>query len=89
MPILTRSGRSSMTAAFPTRRQHDDPAPCATVDLSAGDEQGYAVLKDINGATQFLLIATEQISGIESPAILAHCRHRRQPVAYAVVGPEV
>jgi CDP-diacylglycerol pyrophosphatase len=60
-----------MTAAFPTRGEHDDPAPCAMVDLSAGEEQGYAVLKDINGATQFLLIPTEQISGIESPAILA------------------
>jgi CDP-diacylglycerol pyrophosphatase len=55
----------------PDQRQHDDPAPCATVDLSAGDEHGYAVLKDINGATQFLLIPTEQIDGIETPAILA------------------
>jgi CDP-diacylglycerol pyrophosphatase len=55
----------------PDQQQHDDPAPCATVDLSAGDEQGYAVLKDMNGATQFLLIPTEPISGIESPAILA------------------
>jgi CDP-diacylglycerol pyrophosphatase len=55
----------------PDQRQHDDPAPCAMVDLSTGEEQGYAVLKDINGATQFLLIPTEQISGIESPAILA------------------
>ena len=55
----------------PDQRQHNDPAPCATVDLSVGDEHGYAVLKDINGATQFLLIPTERISGIESPAILA------------------
>lgn len=55
----------------PDQQQHDDPAPCATVDLSAGDEHGYAVLKDINGGTQFLLIPTEPISGIESPAILA------------------
>jgi CDP-diacylglycerol pyrophosphatase len=55
----------------PDQQQHDDPAPCAAVDLSAGHEQGYAVLKDISGATQFLLIPTEPISGIESPALLA------------------
>ena len=30
-----------------------------------------AVLKDINGATQFLLIPTARITGIESPAVLA------------------
>ena len=32
---------------------------------------GYAVLKDISGATQYLLIPTTQISGIEDPALLA------------------
>ncbi len=42
-----------------------DPAPCREVD--ADD----AVLKDIVGATQFLLIPTARITGIESPALLA------------------
>ena len=42
-------------------------APCAVVDLAAG----YAILKDIAGATQYLLIPTTRITGIESPAVLA------------------
>jgi len=42
-----------------------DPSPCADV------EKGFAVLKDINGVAQFLLIPTAQIGGIEDPAILA------------------
>lgn len=46
---------------------HGDPAPCALVDLA----QGYVVLKDIVGATQFLLLPTARIGGIESPALLA------------------
>jgi CDP-diacylglycerol pyrophosphatase len=44
-----------------------DPAPCSIVDLDAG----YVILKDRNGATQFLLMPTARISGIESPAVLA------------------
>jgi CDP-diacylglycerol pyrophosphatase len=50
----------------PDEQQHGDPKPCAEVDL----QSGIAVLKDIRGATQFLLIPTEQITGIESPLIL-------------------
>jgi CDP-diacylglycerol pyrophosphatase len=44
----------------------EGPAPCSFVDLPGG----YAVLKDIRGATQFLLIPTIRIAGVESPAIL-------------------
>ncbi|MCW2515669.1 MAG: CDP-diacylglycerol pyrophosphatase [Mycobacterium sp.] len=51
----------------PDQLAHGDPAPCATVDPSAGS----AVLKDLVGATQFLLIPTERSSGIDDPAILA------------------
>jgi len=51
----------------PDQQQHRDPAPCAIVNLAGG----FAVLKDIKGATQFLLIPTMQISGIENPALLA------------------
>ncbi len=43
------------------------PAPCAVVDLPAG----YAILKDIVGETQYLLIPTTRIGGIESAAVLA------------------
>ena len=43
------------------------PAPCDATDLSGG----YAVLKDLHGATQLLLIPTDRITGIEAPQILA------------------
>jgi CDP-diacylglycerol pyrophosphatase len=52
---------------IPDQQRHGDPAPCALVDRP----RGYAVLKDLVGATQFLLIPTERIDGIESPQILA------------------
>ena len=48
----------------PNQLAHGDPAPCAAVDSDT------AVLKDLVGATQFLLIPTQRISGIEDPAIL-------------------
>jgi CDP-diacylglycerol pyrophosphatase len=51
----------------PHMRQSNDPAPCSLVDLNAG----YVILKDLIGATQFLLIPTERISGIDSPEIVA------------------
>lgn len=51
----------------PSQVQHGDPGPCAEVDLAGG----YAVLKDLVGATQFLLIPTARIDGIESPELLA------------------
>jgi CDP-diacylglycerol pyrophosphatase len=55
----------------PDQQQYGDPAPCAWVNLSGGKQDGYAVLKDIAGTTQYLLIPTSRITGIESPAILA------------------
>jgi CDP-diacylglycerol pyrophosphatase len=51
----------------PDEQSKQDPAPCASVDLA----HGYAVLKDRDGATQFLLIPTARVSGIEDAAILA------------------
>ena len=54
----------------PNQQQHADPAPCARVDLQGGVERGYVILKDIVGHTQYLLIATAHISGIESPELL-------------------
>jgi CDP-diacylglycerol pyrophosphatase len=59
----------------PDQQLHDNPAPCGLVDLSGGKDMGqqtgYAVLKDLVGATQFLLIPTARIAGIESPELLA------------------
>jgi CDP-diacylglycerol pyrophosphatase len=55
----------------PDQQANNEPAPCAFVDVAAGEPRGYAVLKDLVGATQFLLIPTERVAGIESPQILA------------------
>lgn len=43
------------------------PSPCALVAV----DQGYAILKDITGPSQFLLIPTERVTGIEDPRVLA------------------
>ncbi|GAA3559767.1 CDP-diacylglycerol diphosphatase [Mycolicibacterium helvum] len=51
-------------------RQQHDPAPCSRVDLSGGENHGYAVFKDAVGDRQYLLIPTARIAGIESPALL-------------------
>ncbi len=55
----------------PGLQEHGDPKPCALVDVSHGVGSGYAVLRDVNGVAQFLLIPTERITGIEDPALLA------------------
>ena len=55
----------------PDQRLNNDPAPCTAVSLAGGEAQGHAILKDIRGATQFLLIPTGRVAGIESPDILA------------------
>lgn len=43
------------------------PSPCTLVDLAGG----YVVLKDRRGATQFLVLPTARITGIESAALLS------------------
>lgn len=55
----------------PNQTLNNSPAPCAAVSLAAGEAKGHAILKDIRGATQYLLIPTFRIGGIESPEILA------------------
>jgi CDP-diacylglycerol pyrophosphatase len=55
----------------PDQQRSGDPAPCALVDPDAGGTGGYAVLKDLVGKTQFLVIPTDRIAGIESPEVLA------------------
>ena len=54
----------------PHERRGEGPAPCSLVDLQGGVEKGYAVLKDLRGRAQFLLIPTARITGIESPMLL-------------------
>jgi CDP-diacylglycerol pyrophosphatase len=59
------------TMCVPDQTQNHDPRPCAQVDLEDGSARGFVVLKDLRGETQFLLIPTAHISGIESPLVLA------------------
>src|SRR5665213_738534 len=46
-----------------------DPMPCVRVNLDGGVERGFAILRDPRGGTQFLLVPTTPISGIESPML--------------------
>lgn len=50
----------------PDEEATHDPAPCRAVELT----HGFAVLKDIRGLYQYLLIPTQRVSGIDDPAIL-------------------
>ncbi len=54
----------------PHERDTRDPSPCSRVDLTDGQDKGFAILKDTRGIAQFLLIPTARVSGIEDPAIL-------------------
>ena len=53
----------------PGQAQRYDPRPCLQVDLNGGIESGFAILRDPRGGTQFLLVPTIRISGIESPIV--------------------
>jgi CDP-diacylglycerol pyrophosphatase len=55
----------------PNQQQHQSAVPCLEVDLSGGVERGHVVLKDLVGNTQFLVIPTARVTGIEDPALLA------------------
>lgn len=55
----------------PNQETHGAPAPCAQVSLAGGEAHGFVLLKDRNGATQYLLMPTAKITGIEAPALLA------------------
>jgi CDP-diacylglycerol pyrophosphatase len=58
------------TQCVPNEEQHQQSAPCAVVDLKAGESNGHVLLKDINGPYQYLLIPTAKLTGIESPELL-------------------
>ncbi|WP_423821211.1 CDP-diacylglycerol diphosphatase [Salinisphaera sp. SPP-AMP-43] len=51
----------------PHAEQGKQPTPCTKVDR----QTGYALLKDLVGPLQYLLIPTSRIEGIESPAFSA------------------
>ncbi|CAB3750336.1 CDP-diacylglycerol diphosphatase [Paraburkholderia solisilvae] len=51
----------------PAEQANGKPGVCTDVNLT----KRYAILKDIVGDTQFLLIPTDRVTGIESPLILA------------------
>jgi CDP-diacylglycerol pyrophosphatase len=50
----------------PTQSEKQNPGECRLVDLS----RRYAILKDMRGASHFLLLPTEPVQGIESPRLL-------------------
>ena len=53
----------------PDQLAYGRPAPC--VEVQPSDEQGgYAVLKDLVGVAQHLLIPTDKITGMEDPRLL-------------------
>jgi CDP-diacylglycerol pyrophosphatase len=51
----------------PSQQATGTPGQCTFVDLN----KRYAILKDIVGRSQHLLIPTDRITGIESPLVLA------------------
>jgi CDP-diacylglycerol pyrophosphatase len=51
----------------PNERATGNPKPCIFADL----DEGFVILKDRVGKTQYLLMPTARISGIEDPAVLA------------------
>ena len=55
----------------PDQQANHSPAPCTSIDLDGGEAHGSVILKDIEGASQYLLIPTARITGMESPVILA------------------
>jgi CDP-diacylglycerol pyrophosphatase len=55
----------------PNEERNGKPAPCTVVNLTGGEQHGYVLLKDLVGATQFLLMPTAKIAGIEDPDVLA------------------
>lgn len=48
------------------QQSRGEPAPCQRVDL----QHRYAMLKDIHGPLQYLLIPLDKISGMESPQLI-------------------
>ena len=58
-------------ACVPNFEAGKGPSPCESVDLTGGEAQGVAILKDLVGVAQMLAIPTRRITGIEDPQMLA------------------
>jgi len=48
---------------------HKPPTPCVSIEMTPGRSGGVAVLKDKVGNTQYLVLPTAKITGIESPVL--------------------
>jgi len=55
----------------PDQQANAKPDPCAEVAIGGGVDKGYAVLKDRVGVSQYLVMPTRLITGIEDPQLLA------------------
>jgi CDP-diacylglycerol pyrophosphatase len=68
-PSLSAQSNCPKTRLFPVIQTclTADSAKCAFVDA----KHGYAILKDLKGETQLLLVATQERCGIEDPRIEA------------------
>ena len=55
----------------PDQQQNSRPAPCFRVSLAEGVDRGYVVLKDRDGAEQYLVMPTVDVTGIEDARLLA------------------
>jgi CDP-diacylglycerol pyrophosphatase len=51
--------------------QSGRPEPCAQVVLAGGVDHGFALLNDLHGVAQYLLMPTIDITGIEDPRVIA------------------
>lgn len=74
-PAQAHSGRDALwqivhEQCVPDQQRNREPAPCVAVDLTEGEDRGYAVLTDTEGPEQYLLIPTARVTGIEDPALL-------------------
>lgn len=55
---------------LPDIKVNGNPSPCVSLALAQDENRGFAILKDAKGSTQYLLIPTKKITGIESPLLL-------------------
>jgi CDP-diacylglycerol pyrophosphatase len=67
----------------PNETHNHDPSPCAAVSLGNDALSGYAILKDRDGASQYLLIPTDRVVGIEDPRLSARPEPRYFEQAWA------
>jgi|GEM_PF-22033 len=56
---------------LPDQQANAKPDPCTEVAIGSGVDQGHVVLKDRAGVSQYLVMPTRLITGIEDPQLLA------------------